>query len=33
MTEKEKMLAHKMYDANYDKALLQERTQAKELLP
>lgn len=31
MTEKEKMLAHKMYDANYDKTLLQERTQAKEL--
>ena len=31
MTEKEKMLAHKMYDANYDKGLLEERTKAKEL--
>ena len=31
MTEKEKMLAHKMYDANYDEALLEERTKAKEL--
>ena len=25
MTEKEKMLAHKMYDANYDKELLENR--------
>ena len=31
MTEKEKMLAHKMYDANYDKTLLEERVKAKEL--
>ena len=31
MTEKEKMMAHKMYDANYDKDLLEERTKAKEL--
>ncbi len=31
MTEKEKMLAQKMYDANYDKELLEERTKAKEL--
>lgn len=31
MTEKEKMLAHKMYDANYDKELLAERATAKEL--
>ncbi len=31
MTEKEKMLAQKMYDANYDQALLEERTKAKEL--
>lgn len=31
MTEKDKMLAQKMYDANYDAELLTERTQAKEL--
>lgn len=31
MTEKEKMLKQMMYDANYDKALIEERTQAKEL--
>lgn len=31
MTEKEKMLNQMMYDANYDKALIKERTQAKEL--
>ncbi len=31
MTEKEKMLAHKMYDANYDEEILAERTKAKEL--
>ena len=31
MTEKEKMLANKMYDANYDAELLADRTQAKEL--
>ena len=31
MTEKEKMLAQKMYDANYDEALLAERVKAKEL--
>lgn len=31
MTEKEKMLAHKLYDANYDRELLEERTKAKEL--
>lgn len=31
MTEKEKMLAQKMYDANYDQALQEERTKAKEL--
>ncbi len=31
MTEKEKMLAHKMYDANYDKEILAERVKAKEL--
>ena len=31
MTEKEKMLAQKMYDANYDAELLAERAQAKEL--
>ena len=29
MTEKEKMLNHKMYDANYDKALMEERTICK----
>ena len=29
MTEKEKMLNHKMYDANYDKALMEERTNCK----
>lgn len=31
MTEKEKMLKQMMYDANYDKELLEERTKAKEL--
>ena len=31
MTEKEKMLAGKMYDANYDQELLKERIKAKEL--
>lgn len=31
MTEKEKMLAQKMYDANYDREILEERTKAKEL--
>ena len=31
MTEKEKMLAQKIYDANYDEALLEERVKAKEL--
>lgn len=31
MTEKEKMLNRKMYDANYDKELLSERVAAKEL--
>lgn len=31
MTEKEKMLAGKTYDANYDKELIAERTRAKEL--
>ena len=31
MTEKEKMLAHKMYDANYDKELLENRRKIKEL--
>lgn len=31
MTEKEKMLNLKMYDANYDKELLSERVAAKEL--
>ncbi len=31
MTEKEKMLAGLLYDANYDTALLAERTAAKEL--
>ena len=31
MTEKEKMLAHKMYDANYDKELLEDRRKIKEL--
>lgn len=31
MTEKEKMLAGKMYDANYDQELLKERVKAKEL--
>ena len=29
MTEKEKMLNHQMYDANYDDELLQERTKCK----
>ena len=31
MTEKEKMLAQKMYDANYDTALQEERKRAKDL--
>lgn len=31
MTEKEKMLQHMMYDANYDDELLLERTACKEL--
>lgn len=31
MTEKEKMLAQKMYDANYDTALIEERKRAKDL--
>ena len=31
MTEKEKMLAGVLYDANYDPELLKERTRAKEL--
>ena len=31
MTEKEKMCAQMLYDANYDRALLEERMKAKEL--
>ena len=31
MSEKEKMLAGEIYDANYDKQLIQERQIAKEL--
>ena len=31
MTEKEKMLAHQMYDANYNEELHDERIAAKEL--
>ena len=31
MTEKEKMIAGMIYDANYDEELLRERTKAKEL--
>ena len=31
MTEKEKMLAGLIYDANYDEELLKERTKAKDL--
>lgn len=31
MTEKEKMLKQMLYDANYDKDLLEQRTKAKEL--
>ena len=31
MSEREKMLAGEIYDANYDKGLIQERQQAKEL--
>lgn len=31
MTEKEKMLAHKWYDANFDKELRMERRRAKDL--
>ena len=30
MTEKEKMLAHQMYDANYNNELHDERIAAKE---
>ena len=29
MSEREKMLAGEIYDANYDKGLIQERQQAK----
>lgn len=29
MTEKEKMLAHKLYDANYDKELMRDREMCK----
>lgn len=29
MTEKEKMCAQMLYDANYDRALLEERDKAK----
>ena len=31
MTEKDKMLNQMMYDANYDKELIEERKKAKEL--
>ena len=31
MTEKEKMLAGMIYDANYDKNLIQERLKCKDL--
>ena len=31
MTEKEKMLAGMLYDANYDSALIAERLECKEL--
>ncbi|WP_282571167.1 maltose acetyltransferase domain-containing protein, partial [Staphylococcus aureus] len=31
MTEKEKMLAHQWYDANFDKDLKTERVRAKDL--
>lgn len=31
MTEKEKMLAGEIYDANYDKELIQERIKVKDL--
>ena len=31
MTEKEKMLAGMIYDANYDKDLMQERLNCKDL--
>ena len=31
MTEKEKMQRHVLYDANYDKELIEERKVAKEL--
>ena len=31
MTEKEKMLKHMLYDANYDKDLMAERTKAKSI--
>ena len=31
MTEKEKMLAGMIYDANYDKDLMQERLKCKDL--
>lgn len=30
MTEEEKMLAGEIYDANYDKVLLEKRVKAKE---
>ena len=33
MTEKEKMLAGKLYDANYDKELIKERYKAKDIPP
>ena len=32
MTEKEKMLRHMLYDANYDEELFRERIAAKELI-
>lgn len=31
MTEKEKMVTKKLYDANYDETLYKERTEAKNL--
>ena len=31
MTEKEKMMAKKLYDANYDETLNKERMEAKDL--
>ena len=33
MTEKEKMLAGMVYDANYDAELIEERLRCKELCP